>query len=201
MKIIAICGAPGSGKTAICEMIKTNWREQDVSTLSFDDYYFHPDHYSINVNGIINWDTPEALDWLSIKTDLKRLIAGETIFTPYNSDLYEQEVGKRSIGRTIEPRAILIVEGMHALYDEELISMYAYKIFLSASLEKRLARRKRAIMTDAYISMIHIPMLEQFVEPASRFADVILETDDLTTTQVCELILDFLNDRDEPSHH
>ncbi len=169
-----------------------------IEVLSYDDYYFHPDQYSVREGVHINWDTPEALDWHAIRSDIQKLIAGDSIRTPYDSRLYEIDIGKRSLGRLVAPTDILLVEGMHAFFPEDLVSRYHHKIFLAASHEVRTARRRRAIMTDEYVSSVHRPMYEKYVRPKSTLADLVIDTDSLTSSEVCDTAINYLHLRGVP---
>jgi uridine kinase len=196
MKIIGIGGGAASGKTSAAIYIQQHLGEDKVSMLAMDDYYFHPNELQAKLGSFLNWDCPGALDWVTLSADLLKIAKGQPVTTPYDSEQFEIEIDRRSSpGRVVERKDILIIEGLYALYERAIGFGYSQKIFLKASHNVRFLRRKRFIMTDEYISQVHIPMYDSMVAPTARTADLVLDTDNLTATEVGDSILNYMMDR------
>jgi len=114
--IIGLGGGSGSGKSSVARELATLSGTNRTATVHLDDYYLHPKVFGAGPNA--NWDAPEALDFEGIRCDLRSLLAGHTIRTPYDSRLYELEHGNPvSKGPQIVPAEFLILEGVYAIYD------------------------------------------------------------------------------------
>jgi uridine kinase len=128
----------------------------------------------------INFDHPSAFDWRLLKRHIRALRAGRAILKPvYNFHTHSR------MPETIrvEPRPVLIVEGILVFDDPELRGMMDMKIYVDADADVRFIRRLdrdvrergRSLesVIDQYLSSVR-PMHLQFVEPAKRYADIVI---------------------------
>ena len=138
MKILAITGGSGSGKSTVLRALADHLGAR-ASMLSLDDYYRPKEELPVDGNGETNFDVPEAIDHVALHRDILKLGRGEQVsfqsYT-YNKDLMTSEL------TVVEPREWLIVEGLFVMCYPDVVEMADVKAFIHASPEIRLARRK-----------------------------------------------------------
>ncbi|RLD16718.1 MAG: uridine kinase [Caldiserica bacterium] len=177
--LIGIAGGSGSGKTTVALKIKERVGE-DILILDMDSYYKDHSHIPFEERVKINYDHPDAFDFPLLINHLKRLIQGKSIEKPVYS--FVKYVRLKETQR-IEPKKIIIIEGILSLFDEELRNLMDIKIYVDTDPDVRFIRRllrdikERGRSLDSVVTQyleIVRPMHIQFVEPTKRFADVII---------------------------
>lgn len=178
--IIGICGGTGSGKTTVARRILDNVRDECVIFLQQDSYYRNLGDMPLELRRQINFDHPDALDNDLFINHVKALRAGEAIDMPVYD--FSNHSRKHETIR-IEPKPILILEGILIFVDAALRELMDIKIFVDTAGDLRFVRRlqrdvhERGRTVEAvikqYLDTVR-PMHEQFVEPSKRFADVII---------------------------
>ena len=178
--IIGICGGTGSGKTTVARRILENVSDEQVVFLQQDSYYRNIGDMPIELRGVINFDHPDALDNDLFINHVKALRAGEAIEMPvYDFSTH----GRRAETVHIEPKPILIVEGILIFVDAMLRAQMDIKIFVDTDDDLRFIRRLQRDVNERgrtvesvikqYLQTVR-PMHQQFVEPSKRHADVII---------------------------
>lgn len=179
--IIGVAGGSGSGKSTVTkQIISTLNSPKDISVLLQDNFYKDRSHLSEEERKTINFDHPSALDWDIMRVALKKLFNGESAEVPiYNFTNHTRK--QETI--LINPTKIVIVEGIFALYDDDMVEQMSLKIFVDTASDIRIIRRiKRDVIErnraledicQQYLSFVR-PMYKQFVEPTKMKADVIL---------------------------
>ena len=180
MLIIGIAGGTGSGKTTVVRKIIESLPAGEVVLLPQDSYYKDSSHVPVERRQSINFDHPDAFDWPLLREHLAALRQNIAIEQP----TYDYITSSR-LPQTlhIEPREVVIIEGIMALYDPALRSMMDLKIFVDADPDERLIRviqrdmlergRTAQAVMDRYVRVLK-PMHEQFIEPCKRYADLIV---------------------------
>ena len=180
MLIIGIAGGTGSGKTTVVRKIVESLPAGEVVLLPQDSYYKDSSHIPAERRQSINFDHPDAFDWPLLREHLAALRQNISIEQP----TYDYITSSR-LPQTlhIEPREVVIIEGIMALYDPALRSMMDLKIFVDADPDERLIRviqrdmlergRTAQAVMDRYVRVLK-PMHEQFIEPCKRYADLIV---------------------------
>ena len=180
MLIIGIAGGTGSGKTTVVRKIVESLPAGEVVLLPQDSYYKDSSHVPVERRQSINFDHPDAFDWPLLREHLAALRQNISIEQP----TYDYITSSR-LPQTlhIEPREVVIIEGIMALYDPALRSMMDLKIFVDADPDERLIRviqrdmlergRTAQAVMDRYVRVLK-PMHEQFIEPCKRYADLIV---------------------------
>lgn len=137
-KIILVGGGTASGKTYVINEVVKLIGEENVAHLSIDDYYKDLTSLTMEERIKVNYDHPKAFDWPLIKKQLIDLKNDKTILKP----IYDFTIHNRS-EKTVElqPKKIVIVEGIMALVNKDIRSIGDLKIFINASRERRLLRR------------------------------------------------------------
>ena len=177
--VIGIAGGSGSGKTTLMKNLVERFGE-DVTVLSHDNYYQPYDELTIEERQKVNYDHPDAFDTQMMFEHLKQLKEGNAIECP----IYDYTTYSRSEETTrVEPRKVILVEGILIFENKALCSQMDIKIFVDTDADVRLIRRikrdvaKRGRSLDSvlnqYLATVK-PMHEQFVEPSKKNADLVV---------------------------
>jgi len=178
--IIGISGGTGSGKTTVARRILENVSDEHVVFLQQDSYYRNLGDLPIELRHQINFDHPDALDNDLFVNHVKALRAGEAIGMP----VYDFALQVRKTETIhIEPKPILIIEGILVFVDAALRELMDVKIFVDTDDDLRFIRRMQRDVKERgrsvesvikqYLETVR-PMHRQFVEPSKRYADVII---------------------------
>ena len=180
MIIIGIAGGPGSGNTTVVRKIVNSLKPGEVVLLPQDSYYKDSSHVPAELRQQINFDHPDAFDWPLLLQHIQMLKEGKSIEQP----VYHYQTSSR-LAETIhvEPRPVIIIEGILALCDPDLRNMMDLKIFVDADPDERLIRviqrdvvergRTAEAVMERYTRVLK-PMHQQFIEPTKRYADLII---------------------------
>jgi uridine kinase len=178
--VIGICGGTGSGKTTVANKIVAEVGAGNVVFLQQDSYYRNLGDMPLELRRHVNFDHPDALDNDLLINHLETLIAGESIDQP----IYDYATHSRTATtRHIEPRPVIIMEGILVFINPELRGMMDMKIFVDTDADIRFIRRLQRDVEERGRSMQSVveqyqttvrPMHLQFVEPSKRYADIII---------------------------
>jgi len=180
MLIIGIAGGSGSGKTTVVNKIIKNLPKNSVSIISQDAYYKDNGHLPEEEKKQINFDHPSSIEFELLNKHIDKLILGESIERPvYNYVTCAR--AKETI--PIEPKKVIIVEGILILTNAKLTNKFSIKVFVDADADDRLMRiihrdlieRGRSVQDvlehyDTFVKPMHL----QFIEPTKRYADIIV---------------------------
>ena len=177
--VIGIAGGTGSGKTTLMKNIMEKFGDV-VTVLSHDNYYRRNDHLTYEERCRINYDEPAALETDLMARHLEALRHGERIECP----VYDFSAHNRSDETvSIEPRQVIIVEGILIFENEPLRELMDIKIFVDTDADIRLCRRikrdvnKRGRSLESVIEQYQTtvkPMHEKYVEPSKKFANIVV---------------------------
>lgn len=179
--VIGIAGGTGSGKTSVTNRILERLHAtENVVVIQHDSYYRDLSAYGGKTPDQINFDHPDSLETSLLVHHIKELRAGNAVEQPlYNFATHS----RMKETRRLEPKDIIIVEGILIFVSEELRNLFDIKIFIDTDDDERLLRRlKRDIIErgrsiesvmNQYVSTVK-PMHLEFVEPSKRYADIII---------------------------
>ena len=177
--VIGIAGGSGSGKTTLMNNIVSRFTE-DITVLSHDSYYRRHDEMTYEERCQLNYDEPAALETDLMVRHLDSLRNGEAIDCP----VYDFTVHNRSDEvQRIEPRSVIIVEGILIFENQPLRDLMDIKIFVDTDADVRLCRRirrdvrKRGRTLESVLEQYQTtvkPMHEMYVEPSKKFADIVV---------------------------
>jgi len=180
MLIIGIAGGTGSGKTTVVNKIITSLSQGEVAVLRQDSYYKDSSHIPPELRSKINFDEPDAIEWPLLVKHLCELKEGKTIQMPTYSYL---SCTRQAETVAVEPRDVVIVEGILVLTDAGLRDMLDVKVFVDADADERLIRviardciergRTPQMVIDRYQETLK-PMHELHIEHTKRYADLIV---------------------------
>jgi uridine kinase len=177
---LGISGGTGSGKTTISEEVAKAIGPDHSVIVHQDSYYLDRSRLPTDDREHINFDHPSAFDWKLLKEHIRALRSGKAINKPiYNFHTHSRM--EETI--RVEPKPVLIIEGILVFDDPELRKMMDMKIYVDADNDVRFIRRMdrdvrergRSLesIVDQYLSTVR-PMHLQFVEPSKRYADIII---------------------------
>lgn len=135
--LIGIAGGTGSGKSTFTNRLKDAFCD-DIAVIYHDNYYKKQDGISFEERKKMNYDHPEAFETELLLEQLRSLRAGEAVDCPvydYSMHNRSQDVVK------VEPKKVILVEGILVFADERLRSMFDIKIFVEADADERILRR------------------------------------------------------------
>ena len=180
MIIIGIAGGTGSGKTTVVKKIVESLSADEVAVLPLDSYYKDSSMVPVEERQNINFDHPNAFDWDLLSKHIAQLRKGQPIEQPVYSYL---TCTRQPETVHVEPRKVVIIEGILALSDRKLCKQMDLRIFVDADPDERLIRviqrdvlergRTAEAVMDRYVKVLK-PMHLEFIETAKRVADLII---------------------------
>lgn len=180
MIIIGIAGGTGSGKTTVVRKIQEYFYPGEVVIIPQDSYYKDSSHVPVEERQNINFDHPDAFDWALLSQHVEQLKNGQSVEQPTYSYL---TCTRQPETIHVEPREVIIIEGILALCDPKLRELMDLKIFVDADPDDRLIRvirrdivergRTAEAVMDRYERVLK-PMHAEFIEPTKSYADVII---------------------------
>lgn len=179
--LIGIAGGTGSGKSTFTNRIKDAFGDR-VSILYHDNYYKAHDEMPFEERKKLNYDHPDAFDTELLVEHIKALKSGQSIICP-TYDYSQHNRAKNTI--TVEPRKVILIEGILTLCDSRLRDLMDIKIFVDADADERILRRVlrdtkergRDIenIIDQYLTTVK-PMHYLYVEPTKSYADLVVNS-------------------------
>ena len=180
MIIIGIAGGTGSGKTTVVKRIIESLSADEAAVLPLDSYYKDSSMVPVEERQNINFDHPNAFDWELLSKHIAMLRKGQPIEQPVYSYL---TCTRQPETVHVEPKKVVIIEGILALSDRKLCRQMDLRIFVDADPDERLIRviqrdvmergRTAEAVMERYVKVLK-PMHLEFIEPAKRVADLII---------------------------
>ncbi|HYM62701.1 MAG TPA: uridine kinase [Thermoanaerobaculia bacterium] len=178
--MIGIAGGTGSGKTTVAQGVYDRVGKDRIEWISHDSYYRNFDGYSPEDRRKINFDHPDSLETELLARHLDVLAKGSSVEVPvYDFTTFS----RRPETQRVEPRKVIIVEGILVLAEPELRKRINIKLFVDTPADIRFVRRLtrdtkvrgRSLesVIEQYMNTVR-PMHEEFVEPSKRYADLII---------------------------
>ena len=177
--VIGIAGGTGSGKTTLMDNLITRF-QGDVTVLSHDNYYKRHDELTYEERTKLNYDEPAAMETDLMARHLDILRNGGSIDCP----VYDFSAYNRSDATIrIDPKPVIIVEGILIFENEELRNLMDIRIFVDTDTDVRLCRRikrdveKRGRSLDSVLTQYQNtvkPMHERYVEPSKKYANLVV---------------------------
>lgn len=180
MIIIGIAGGTGSGKTTVVRKIVESLPKDSVAVIPQDSYYNDQSDMPLEERKKTNFDHPDAFDWTLFGQQIAELRHERAIEQPTYSYLVCTRLPETI---HVEPKEVIIVEGIMSLYDKGLRDLMDLKVFVETSPDERLLRvitrdtvergHPLEMLIDKYRNVLK-PMHDQFIEPTKQFADIIV---------------------------
>lgn len=179
--VIGIAGGTGSGKSTFTNRIRDAY-PNDVAVLYHDNYYRSQDGISFEERKKVNYDHPAAFETNLLIEHVKKLKAGEAVDSP----TYDYKLHTRANATVhVEPKPVIIIEGILTLQDPELLELLDIKIFVEADADERILRRAIRDVRERgrdlegvaaqYLQTVK-PMHYLYVEPTKSRADLVINS-------------------------
>lgn len=191
MIIIGIGGGTGCGKTTVVRKIIESLPDGCVAVIPQDSYYNAQDDLPLDVRKRTNFDHPDAFEWPLLARQIEQLREGKAIEQPTYSYITCTRLSETI---HVEPKDVIIVEGIMALYDKKLRDLMDLKIFVDAGADERLLRviqrdiaergHPLDMLIDKYRNTLK-PMHDEFIEPTKQFADIIIPNGGNNDRAIC----------------
>lgn len=178
--VIGVAGGSGSGKTTVAEMVLRRVGKQRIAYLPHDAYYRELTNLPPNQRAEVNFDHPDSLDSGLMRDQILALKEWKPVEMP----VYDFTTHSRT-NETIhvEPRRVILVEGILIYADPFLRPLFDVKIFVDTDSDIRFIRRLQRDISERgrttenvinqYLKTVR-PMHLDFVEPSKRYADIII---------------------------
>ena len=178
--VIGIAGGSGSGKTTVAQEILQRVGPDRIAYIQHDSYYKELSGLPPAQRAEVNFDHPNSLETELLISHIEQLKSGQAIEVPIYNFSTDSRTDKTF---TVNPRRVIIVEGILIFGDPVLRTLFDVKIFVDTDPDIRLIRRlqrdisERGRTTESVIEQYQStvrPMHLEFVEPSKRYADVII---------------------------
>ena len=192
--IIGVAGGTGSGKTTVANAIVRRVRAEHLAFVQHDAYYRDQSHLPLSERVHTNYDHPDSLETELLIEHLRQLRAGHSIEMP----TYDFAKHTRSSHtQRVEPRPVILVEGILIFVDRALRELFDIKVFVDTDADIRFIRRLRRDIAERgrtvesvieqYLETVR-PMHMEFVEPSKRYADIIIPEGGFNTVALDMLV-------------
>lgn len=178
--VIGIAGGSGSGKTTVVNEILSRVGADRIAYLQHDSYYKDLSGFSAAPHSEINFDHPHSLETELLIKHITSLRDLEPVQVP----IYDFSTDSRTSQTfTVNPRGVILVEGILIFTEPELRKLFDVKIYVDTDADLRFIRRlhrditERGRTTESVIKQYQStvrPMHLEFVEPSKRYADIII---------------------------
>ena len=198
MLFIGICGASGSGKSTLAEEL-ARMVNKSILIINQDAYYYdHPD-MSFEDRCRLNYDEPAVFDHDLLLQDVRALLGGQRVLRKR----YDYTAHRRApqAQEYLEPHDVIVVEGIHAFYDERLRDMMDLKLFVRVDsdicllrrIQRDINERGRAIdnISTQYLTTVK-PMFDQYIRNYEQYADVIVARGG-KNAKITEILAGYIN--------
>ena len=193
-KIILIGGGSASGKTFVLRKVLEKIPADKITVVSIDDYYKDFSVLPMEERAKVNFDHPTAFDWKLMNEQIKALKNGEAIDKPkYDFTIH----GRSPITERVEPKELIVIEGIMALVNKDLRAMGDLKVYINCSRERRLVRRidrdqkergrTYESIIEQYFSTV-LPMYEEIIAPSQYYADLIINNEGYNNRSIDVLV-------------
>lgn len=179
---VGIAGGSGSGKSTLTTALVTALGPGRTACLAHDAYYRDRAALPAAERAALNYDVPEAFDQALFLEHLARLRDGQPVRPPAYSFADHCRTGHLA---PVEPRPVVLVEGVLLLWDPAVRAALDLRIYLDAPerarLDRRLARdvTERGRTADGVLVQFAATVREAhrtYVEPTRAMADLVLAT-------------------------
>ena len=175
--LIGVAGDSGCGKSTFLRRITDLFGEDFVTVICLDDYH-SLDRKQRKETGITALD-PRANNFDLMYEQIKALKEGNSIQKP----IYNHETGLIDPPELVEPNHIIVIEGLHPLYDERVRGLLDFSVYLDISDEVKIAwkiQRDMAERGHTYEDVLAAinsrkPDFKAYIDPQKEFADVVLQ--------------------------
>ncbi len=174
--LIGVAGDSGSGKSTFLRRISDLFGETFVTVICLDDYH-SLDRKQRKETGITALD-PRANNFDLMYEQVRDIKAGKSIMKP----IYNHETGELDPPENVEPNHIVVIEGLHPLFDERVRSLIDFSVYLDIENDVKAAWKIQRDMSERGHTLDDVmqainsrkPDFDAFIDPQKAHADVVI---------------------------
>jgi uridine kinase len=180
--LVGIAGGTASGKTTLARRLFEHAGDAQVAVIELDRYYRCQDHMPMSARITANYDHPDSIEFDLLIEHLRQLQGGSAVETPVYD--FEHHTRCKQSTITVEPRPIVVVEGILIFAVPKLCELFGTRIFVEAPSDLRLKRRTerdvrergrtRESVIQQWNSSVE-PMHQTFCQPSRSAAHIIFD--------------------------
>ena len=175
--LIGVAGDSGCGKSTFLRRLIDLFGEEFMTVICLDDY--HSLDRKQRKEQKVTALNPKANNFDLMAEQIKALKNGQAI----NKPIYNHETGEIDPPERIEPNKVVVIEGLHPMYDERVRSLIDFGVYLDISDEVKInwkIQRDMAERGHRYEDILasinaRRPDFEAYIEPQKEHADVVIQ--------------------------
>ncbi|MEO1210366.1 MAG: phosphoribulokinase [Cyanobacteria bacterium J06638_20] len=175
--LIGVAGDSGCGKSTFLRRLADLFGEEMMTVICLDDYHSldRKQRKQVGVTAL----NPKANNFDLMYEQIKALKEGKSIEKP----IYNHETGLLDPPETIHPNRIVVIEGLHPMYDERVRSLLDFSVYLDLDDEVKIAwkiQRDMAERGHTYEDVLAAinarrPDFDAYIDPQKQYADVVIQ--------------------------
>lgn len=175
--LIGVAGDSGCGKSTFLRRLADLFGEEFITVICLDDYH-SLDRKGRKAAGVTALN-PKANNFDLMYEQVKAIKEGKAIDKP----IYNHETGELDPPERVEPNKIVVIEGLHPMYDERVRSLIDFSVYLDISDEVKIAWKIQRDMAERGHSYEDVlasinarrPDFEAYIDPQKQHADVVIQ--------------------------
>ena len=175
--LIGVAGDSGCGKSTFLRRLADLFGEEFMTVICLDDYH-SLDRKGRKAAGVTALD-PKANNFDLMYEQIKALKEGQPIDKP----IYNHETGELDPPERIDPNKVIVIEGLHPLFDERVRELLDFSVYLDISDEVKIAwkiQRDMAERGHTYEDVLasieaRRPDFQAYIDPQKTHADVVIQ--------------------------
>ncbi|MGC9505184.1 phosphoribulokinase [Baaleninema sp.] len=175
--LIGVAGDSGCGKSTFLRRLADLFGEDMMTVICLDDYH-SLDRKGRKAAGVTALD-PRANNFDLMYEQVKALKEGKSVDKP----IYNHETGELDPPERVDPNNIIVIEGLHPIYDERVRNLLDFSVYLDISDEVKIAwkiQRDMAERGHTYEDVLasiesRRPDFEKYIDPQKQHADVVIQ--------------------------
>ncbi|HEY9698494.1 MAG TPA: phosphoribulokinase [Trichocoleus sp.] len=175
--LIGVAGDSGCGKSTFLRRLADLFGEELITVICLDDYHCldRKQRKDVGVTAL----NPKANNFDLMAEQVAALKNGQEIMKP----IYNHETGLIDPPELIKPTPIVVIEGLHPMYDERVRALLDFSVYLDIDDEVKIAwkiQRDMAERGHTYEDVLAAinsrrPDFQAYIDPQKQHADAVIQ--------------------------